>query len=87
MDVEFLSRIQFALTSMFHYIYPPMSIGLGVFLVISEGWYLKTKDPQIKQMTKFWAKVFALTFSLGVATGILGYMNYEGGCLEFDLLM
>jgi cytochrome bd ubiquinol oxidase subunit I len=76
MDVEFLSRIQFALTSMFHYIYPPMSIGLGVFLVISEGWYLKTKDPQIKQMTKFWAKVFALTFSLGVATGIVQLFGF-----------
>jgi len=43
MDHEFLSRLQFAITVGFHYIYPPMSIGLGVVLIIMEGLYLKTK--------------------------------------------
>ena len=71
MEALMLSRIQFAVTSGFHYIYPPLSIGLGVFLVVIEGLYLKTKDPYLKEMTKFWVKVFALTFALGVATGLV----------------
>ncbi|NGX39116.1 MAG: Cytochrome bd ubiquinol oxidase subunit 1 [Chlamydiae bacterium] len=76
MDVVILSRIQFAMTSMFHYIYPPLSIGLGLYLVIIEGVYLKTKNPRYLEMAKFWAKVFALTFALGVATGLVQVMGF-----------
>ncbi len=71
MDVLFLSRIQFALNSACHFIYPPISIGLGLMLVVMEGLYLKTKNPKYKEMTDFWIKIFALTFALGVATGIV----------------
>lgn len=77
MDVEILSRIQFAFTIAFHYIYPPLSIGIGIILVIMEGMYLKTKDRFFENMTKFWVKVFALTFAIGVATGIV--MEFEFG--------
>ncbi|MEO1627099.1 MAG: cytochrome ubiquinol oxidase subunit I, partial [Bacteroidota bacterium] len=77
MDVEILSRIQFAFTIAFHYIYPPLSIGLGLLLVIFEGLYLKTGDKQYEQLTRFWIKVFALTFGIGVATGIV--MEFEFG--------
>lgn len=77
MDVEILSRIQFAFTVAFHYIYPPLSIGLGVILVVMEGMYLKTKDKFYENMTKFWVKVFALTFAIGVASGIV--MEFEFG--------
>lgn len=77
MDVEILSRIQFAFTIMFHYIYPPMSIGLGVMLVFMEGMFIKTKNPMYENMAKFWVKVFALTFAMGVATGIV--MEFEFG--------
>ena len=77
MDVEILARLQFALTIAFHYIYPPLSIGLGVVMVIMEGIYLKTKNPLYEKMTKFWVKVFALTFAIGVATGIV--MEFEFG--------
>lgn len=77
MDVEILARVQFALTIMFHYIYPQLSIGLGLILVIMEGIYLKTKNPLYHQMARFWTKVFALTFALGVATGIV--MEFEFG--------
>ncbi len=76
MDVVFLSRIQFALTSGFHYIYPPMSIGIGLMLVIFEGIYLKTKNPLYKTITKFWVKIFALTFALGVATGLVQLFGF-----------
>jgi len=77
MDVEILSRIQFAFTVAFHYIYPPLSIGLGLILVIMEGLYLKTGEKIYEQMTKFWVKIFALTFGIGVATGIV--MEFEFG--------
>src|ERR1700722_8652516 len=68
--VEILSRIQFAFTLTFHYIYPPLSIGLSIAMIIMEGMYLKTKNPMWEKLTKFWLKVFALTFALGVGTGI-----------------
>jgi cytochrome d ubiquinol oxidase subunit I len=77
MDALTLSRIQFTLTISFHYIYPPMSIGLGVMLVLMEGLWLKTRKPVYHQMARFWTKVFALTFAIGVATGIV--MEFEFG--------
>lgn len=77
MDVEILSRLQFAFTVAFHYIYPPLSIGLGVALVVFEGMYLKTKDKHYEQLTKFWIRIFALIFGIGVATGIV--MEFEFG--------
>jgi cytochrome d ubiquinol oxidase subunit I len=77
MDVLTLSRIQFGLTVGFHYIYPPLSIGLGILLVIMEAAWLKTNNHVYHQMAKFWTNVFALTFALGVATGIV--MEFEFG--------
>jgi cytochrome d ubiquinol oxidase subunit I len=77
MTTEFLARLQFAITISFHYIYPPLSIGLGVILVMMEGMYLKTKNKKFEEMTKFWVKVFALTFAIGVASGIV--MEFEFG--------
>lgn len=77
MDVEILARIQFALTIMFHYIYPPLSIGLSVVMVVVETLYLKTKDQRYLLAAKFWTKIFSLTFALGVGTGIV--MEFEFG--------
>lgn len=77
MDIETLSRLQFAITIMFHYIYPPLSIGLGLMLVLIEGLFLRTKNPVYHQMAKYWTRVFALTFAMGVATGIV--MEFEFG--------
>jgi cytochrome d ubiquinol oxidase subunit I len=77
MDVLTLSRLQFAFTSAFHYIYPPLSIGLGVVLVIIEAMWLRTLNPLYHQLARFWTKVFALTFAMGVATGIV--MEFEFG--------
>jgi cytochrome bd ubiquinol oxidase subunit I len=77
MDVLTLSRLQFALTAAFHYLYPPLSIGLGLLLVVIEGLWLRTRQPLYHQMARFWTKVFALTFAVGVATGIV--MEFEFG--------
>lgn len=76
-SVEILSRIQFAFTIAFHYIYPPLSIGLGVCLVIMEGMYLRTGNKMYEDITRFWIKIFALIFGIGVATGIV--MEFEFG--------
>jgi cytochrome d ubiquinol oxidase subunit I len=77
MDVEILARIQFAFTIAFHYIYPPLSIGLGLIMVVMEGTYLKTGNKIYENMARFWTKIFALIFGIGVATGIV--MEFEFG--------
>lgn len=77
MSVEILARIQFAFTVAFHYIYPPLSIGLGLLMVIFEGSYLRTKKEVYHKLARFWTKIFALTFGIGVATGIV--MEFEFG--------
>lgn len=77
LDVLLLSRIQFALTIMFHYIFPPLSIGLGVLLVAMEAMYLRTKEPIYETMARFWTRVFAVNFAMGVASGIV--MEFEFG--------
>ena len=77
MDVVFLSRLQFALTVGFHYIFPPLTIGMAVVLVVLEGRYLWTRDPIYEIAARFWTRIFALNFSLGVATGIV--LEFEFG--------
>lgn len=77
MDVEILARIQFAFTIAFHYIYPPLSIGIGLIMVIMEGLFLKTGKKEYEVLTRFWLKIFAITFGIGVATGII--MEFEFG--------
>jgi cytochrome d ubiquinol oxidase subunit I len=77
MDPVLLSRIQFGLTISFHYIFPPLSIGLGIILVLMEALYLKTRNPLFQQMTRFWVRIFGLTFALGVATGVV--MEFQFG--------
>jgi cytochrome bd ubiquinol oxidase subunit I len=75
--VQSLSRFQFALTIMFHYLFPPLSIGLSSLMVLMEGRYLWTKDRRYHSMTKFWTRLFAVNFAMGVATGIV--MEFQFG--------
>ncbi|WP_228238008.1 cytochrome ubiquinol oxidase subunit I [Allomuricauda sp. M10] len=77
METEILARIQFAFTVAFHYIYPPLSIGLGLLLVIFESIYIRTKKEIYHKLARFWTKIFALTFGIGVVTGIV--MEFEFG--------
>ncbi|XHR30070.1 MAG: cytochrome ubiquinol oxidase subunit I [Chthoniobacteraceae bacterium] len=70
MNVEILSRIQFALTIAFHFLFPPMSIGLGLMLVMMQALRLRTGNPVYLTMARFWTRVFGLIFAIGVATGI-----------------
>lgn len=77
MNVEILARVQFAFTIAFHYIYPPLSIGLGVIMTVMEALYLKTGKKLYEQMARFYVRIFALIFGIGVATGIV--MEFEFG--------
>lgn len=72
-----LSRIQFALTIMFHYLFPPLSIGLGLLMVLMEAQFLRTGDRQYEAMARFWTRIFAVNFAVGVASGIV--MEFQFG--------
>jgi cytochrome d ubiquinol oxidase subunit I len=71
MDEIFLSRIQFAFTASFHYIYPPISIGLGFMMVVLGLCYLRTKNPEWRELSFFWVRIYGLVFALGIATGVV----------------
>jgi cytochrome bd ubiquinol oxidase subunit I len=77
MDALFLARIQFALTIGFHFLFPPISIGLAWLLVIMEGIGWRKGDDLYVRMGKFFGKLLALTFAIGVATGIV--MEFQFG--------
>ncbi|QDV68861.1 Cytochrome bd-II ubiquinol oxidase subunit 1 [Rosistilla carotiformis] len=77
MDVEILSRLQFAGTIMFHYLFPPLSIGLGLQLFLCELAFYRTRNPAWEAAARFWTRVFAVNFAMGVATGIV--MEFEFG--------
>ena len=77
LDVVLLSRIQFAFTIMFHYLFPPLSIGLGLVMVVIEGFALRTGDAAYEAMARFWTRIFAVNFAVGVASGIV--MEFQFG--------
>lgn len=83
-DVTLLSRIQFAVHIGFHYIYPPLTIGLSLFLVVMEGLYLKTKNPLYQNLVRFWVKIFGLIFALGVATGVVNVLGFGTNWARFS---
>ena len=70
MDVVMLSRLQFAVTVFFHFIFVPLTLGLVVLLAIMETLYVRTGNEVYKRMVKFWGKLFLINFVLGVVTGI-----------------
>lgn len=71
MDADQLSRIQFAFTASFHFIYPPLSMGLGIMLILFGVAYVRTKDPKWRRLAFFWTQIYGLIFAMGVATGVV----------------
>lgn len=69
-DVVLLSRLQFAVAVLFHFIFVPLTLGLSMLLAIMETIYVRTGNEQYKRMAKFWGKLFLINFALGVVTGI-----------------
>ena len=77
MDVLTLSRLQFAVTSMFHFIFVPLTLGLSILTAYMETRYVMTDDDTYLKMAKFWGKLFLINFALGVVTGIT--MEFQFG--------
>lgn len=77
MDIITLSKIQFALTSIYHFFFVPLTLGLSVIVAIMESLYVRKKDEIYKKMTKFWGNLFLINFALGVVSGIV--MEFQFG--------
>ncbi|MGE4799366.1 cytochrome ubiquinol oxidase subunit I [Yersinia hibernica] len=76
-DIVELSRLQFALTAMYHFLFVPLTLGMAFMLAIMESVYVLSGKQIYKDMTKFWGKLFAINFALGVATGLT--MEFQFG--------
>jgi cytochrome bd ubiquinol oxidase subunit I len=76
-DALLLARFQFAFTISFHFIFPSFSIGLASYLAVLEGLWLWTKRDVYLNVFKYWLKIFALVFGMGVVSGIV--MSYQFG--------
>ncbi|TWG55310.1 cytochrome ubiquinol oxidase subunit I [Aminobacter sp. J44] len=77
LDIVDLSRLQFAITALYHFLFVPLTLGLSVLLAIMETVYVMTGRPIWRQMTKFWGTLFGINFVLGVATGLV--MEFQFG--------
>ena len=69
LDALLLARLQFAFTVSFHFIFPAFTIGLASYLAVLEGLWLKTRDDLYLDLFRFWVKIFAVTFAMGVVVG------------------
>lgn len=88
MDVLLLSRLQFAVATMFHFIFVPLTLGLSILIAIMESIYVRTGNEEYKRMAKFWGKIFLINFVVGIVTGLTlefqfgtnwaGYSKYVG---------
>jgi cytochrome d ubiquinol oxidase subunit I len=70
MDPLFLSRLQFAAATMFHFLFVPLTLGLSIMVAVMETRYARTGDETYLRMTRFWGKLFLINFALGIVTGI-----------------
>ena len=70
LNIVDLSRLQFAITALYHFLFVPLTLGLSVLVAIMETVYVMTGRTIWRQMTKFWGTLFGINFVLGVATGI-----------------
>ncbi len=77
MDIVELSRLQFAITALYHFLFVPLTLGLSILLGIMESVYVMTGRPIWRDITKFWGALFGINFAMGVATGIT--MEFQFG--------
>ncbi len=84
MDAVLLARLQFAITSAFHFIFVPLTLGLSILVAVMETIYLLKKDEQYKKMAQFWGKLFVINFVLGVVTGIVQEFHFGMNWSEYS---
>ena len=76
-ELLFLSRFQFALTACYHWLFVPLTLGLGIVMSVMETLYVRSGDSFWKRTAQFWQKLFGINFAVGVATGII--LEFEFG--------
>ncbi|MCB8817906.1 cytochrome ubiquinol oxidase subunit I [Desulfosporosinus shakirovi] len=79
-----LSRLQFAVITSYHFLFVPLTLGLGVLVAMMETWYAKTGNETYKKMTKFWGKLFLINFAMGVVTGIVQEFQFGMNWSEYS---
>ncbi len=84
MDVLTLSRWQFAITTVYHFFFVPLTLGLSIFIAILETVYVKTGNEQYKLLAKFWGKLFLINFAMGVVTGIVQEFQFGMNWSEYS---
>lgn len=84
MDAVALARWQFAITTVYHFFFVPLSIGLSVIIAIMQTLYVRTGNDMYKRMTKFWGKLFLINFAMGVVTGIVQEFQFGMNWSEYS---
>lgn len=87
MDEILLSRWQFAITTTYHFLFIPITLGLSIFIALLETFYVRTKDQRYKQLAKFWGKLFLVNFAMGVVTGIVQEFHFGMNWAEYSRFM
>ncbi len=84
MSTEILHRIQFGLTASFHFLFPPMSLGVGLILIILGIKSVRTNDPKWRRLSLFWVRIYGLIFAMGIATGIVQEFEFGTNWSEYS---
>jgi cytochrome bd ubiquinol oxidase subunit I len=84
MSVADLARLQFASTTLYHFIFVPLTIGLALVVAVMQTLYVRTGDDNYKRMTKFWGKLFLINFAMGVVTGIVQEFQFGMAWSEYS---
>src|SRR5512138_3688426 len=84
MDGLFLARTQFAVTTVYHFFFVPLTLGLSVLVAIMETLYVRTGQEVYKRMTKFWGRLFLINFAMGVVTGIVQEFQFGMNWSEYS---
>src|SRR5512139_2876490 len=84
MDSLLLARLQFGITTVYHFFFVPLTLGLSVLVAIMETLYVRTGQDSYKRMTKFWGKLFLINFAMGVVTGIVQEFQFGMNWSEYS---
>src|SRR4030042_273376 len=87
MDALSLARFQFAMTTIYHFFFVPLTLGLSILVAFMETRYVMTKNDTYKRMTKFWGKLFLINFAMGVVTGIVQEFQFGMNWSEYSRFM